>query len=51
MHCSDSLLISYSCYMFRRMYVIIREPFLCVLLSYIKVHMVVKYVSRVAQSV
>jgi hypothetical protein len=26
MHCSDSLLISYSCYMFRRMYVIIREP-------------------------
>jgi hypothetical protein len=30
MHCSDSLLISYSCYMFRRMYVIIREPsFVC----------------------
>jgi hypothetical protein len=25
-HCSDSLLISYSSYMFRRMYVIIREP-------------------------
>jgi hypothetical protein len=26
MHYSDSLLISYSSYMFRRMYVIIREP-------------------------
>jgi hypothetical protein len=26
MHCSDSLLISYSSYMFRCMYVIIREP-------------------------
>jgi hypothetical protein len=26
MHCSDSLLISYSSYMFRRMYVIIKEP-------------------------
>jgi hypothetical protein len=30
--------------MFRRMYVIIRKPLLCVLLSYIKVHMAVKYV-------
>jgi hypothetical protein len=30
MHCSDSLLIYYSFYMFRRMYVIIREPsFVC----------------------
>jgi hypothetical protein len=30
MHCSDSLLVSYSFYMFRRMYVIIREStFLC----------------------
>jgi hypothetical protein len=27
MHYSDSLLISYSCYMFRRKYVIIREPY------------------------
>jgi hypothetical protein len=41
MHCSDSLLIFYSCYMFRCMYFIIRELFLCVLLSYINVHMVV----------
>jgi hypothetical protein len=41
MHCSDSLLISYSCYMFRRIYVTIREPSLCVLLSYINLHMVV----------
>jgi hypothetical protein len=30
MHYSDSLLVSYSCYMFRRMYVIIRGPsFVC----------------------
>jgi hypothetical protein len=30
MHCSDSLLISYSSYMFRRIYVVIREPsFMC----------------------
>jgi hypothetical protein len=31
MYCSDSLLItSYSCYMFRRMYIIIRQPsFVC----------------------
>jgi hypothetical protein len=30
LHYSDSLLISYSFYMFRRMYVIIREPsFVC----------------------
>jgi hypothetical protein len=41
MHYSDSLLISYSCYMFRHMYIIIREPSLCVLLSYINVHMAV----------
>jgi hypothetical protein len=33
MHCSDNLLVYYSSYMFRRMYVIIREPSLCVLLS------------------
>jgi hypothetical protein len=26
MHCSDSLLISYNSYMFRHMYVVIREP-------------------------
>jgi hypothetical protein len=26
MHCSDSLLVFYSSYMFRHMYVIIREP-------------------------
>jgi hypothetical protein len=26
MHCSDSLLVSYSSYMFQHMYVIIREP-------------------------
>jgi hypothetical protein len=36
MRYSDSLLITfYSSYMFRRMYVIIRESFLSVLLSYI----------------
>jgi hypothetical protein len=35
-HYSDSLLItSYSSYMFRHMYVAIREPFLCVVLSYV----------------
>jgi hypothetical protein len=26
MHCSDILLVTYSSYMFRRMYVMIREP-------------------------
>jgi hypothetical protein len=26
MHCSDSILTSYSSYLFRRVYVIIREP-------------------------
>jgi hypothetical protein len=37
MHYSDSLLTTfYSSYMFRHMYVIIREPSLCVQLSYIK---------------
>jgi hypothetical protein len=41
MHCSDSLLVSYSSYMFGRMYVIIRESSLCVLLSYVTVHIVV----------
>jgi hypothetical protein len=41
MHYSDSSLVSYSSNTFRRMYVTISEPFLCVLLSYIKVHMVV----------
>jgi hypothetical protein len=30
MHCSDSLLVSYSCYMFQHMYIIISEPsFVC----------------------
>jgi hypothetical protein len=41
MHRSDNLLISYSCYMFRRMYDIIREPSFMCLAGYINVHMAV----------
>jgi hypothetical protein len=36
MHYSDSLLMSYSSYMFRRRYVTSGSLLLCVLLSYIK---------------
>jgi hypothetical protein len=47
MHCSDSLLIkSYSSYMFRRVYVIIRELSLCGLLSYIYNAYILYYISK-----